>query len=252
MNLSLDIGNTHIKFGLFEGRKLVRSGRLETSSEGVISPTKRKAWESLYNPLPEWLIYSSVRKHFEATQLHLPKGIKTVRLQTDTPLPIKNRYRTPETLGPDRLAAAVGAYAQFGGANCLIIDAGSCITLDLLIEGAFEGGSISPGLDMRLDAMHRFTDGLPRPAAKRLPGGETGDSIRLGKTTEEALLLGALQGALLEIEGFIASAERQYGPLKVLLTGGDASFLADKLKREIFVLPNLVLRGLNEILLHNV
>ena len=130
MNLSLDIGNTHIKFGLFEGHKLVRSGRLETPSEGVISPTNREAWESLYNPPPEWLIYSSVRKHFEATQLHLPphlspatgerqakgegqaKGIKIVRLQTGTPLPIQNRYLTPETLGPDRLAAAVGAYAS--------------------------------------------------------------------------------------------------------------------------------------------
>ncbi len=247
MNLALDIGNTHIKYALFQGRDLLESGRLELPSGKGETPASAK-WEELCKQPIERLVYSSVRKHFAwEGGGDLPKGAKkNLHLQADTPLPIKNRYHTPETLGTDRLAAAVGAYAYFGGENCILIDAGSCITLDLLLDGAFEGGNISPGLDMRLDAMHRFTDGLPRPA-KKLPAEKL-----LGKTTEEALLLGALQGAVFEIEGFIASCEQRYGAVKIALTGGDASFLADKLKREIFVLPNLVLRGLNEILLYNV
>jgi len=201
MNLALDIGNTHIKYALFKGRDLLESGCLELpASEDQAAGTQK--WEELCNLPIERIIYSSVRKHFEWEQLlHLPKGIKPIRLQADTPLPIRNHYHTPETLG-------------------------------------------------RLDAMNYFTDGLPRPKEKRLPSRQAKGNI--GKTTEEALLLGALQGAIFEIQGFIAACEGDYGPLKILMTGGDASFLADKLKREIFVLPNLVLRGLNEILLHNV
>ncbi len=252
MYLSLDIGNTRIKYGLFEQRKLKQTGSLDG-----LSPNEIIDW--LSNLSVEYAIYSNVRRHFNLPLKHLPKGNtkqskikKVIRLQPHTPLPIENRYHTAATLGPDRLAAATGAWAYTKGENCLVIDAGSCITMDLLLDHGFEGGNISPGLEMRLDAMHQFTDGLPRPNLNKHPNLPCSiKNARLGKSTEEALILGACQGLLLEIKGFIEACETQYGPLKICLTGGNAAFLADKLKREIFVLPNLVLRGLNEILLYN-
>lgn len=238
MFLALDIGNSRVKYGLFDGRVLKKSGYWVGLSPNEIA-------ERAYNLLPRRIIYSSVRSSFVPDWGHLPEGISVMALGSDTPLPIENRYHTPQTLGQDRLAAAVGAWVQFGGKNSLVIDAGSCITMDLLLNGGFEGGNIAPGLDMRLEAMHRFTDGLPRLFGRHLPKGI------IGKNTEEALLLGALRGAAFEIEGFIDRCEREYGSLMLAFTGGDAVFLADTLKRKIFVLPNLVLRGLNEILIYN-
>ncbi len=240
MYLALDIGNSRIKYGLFEGGDLKACGDWQgLSPEELV--------EQAYNLSARAIIYSNVRRGFVLDWSSLPEGIFVMALEKDTPLPIENRYGTPQTLGSDRLAAGVGAWSVFGGENCLVVDAGSCITMDLLLDGGFEGGVISPGLSMRLKAMHRFTDGLPElsPTDARLV---KFDVLALGKSTEEALFLGALQGAALEVGAFVERAEAIYGPLKVAFTGGDAAFLADKLKRKIFVLPHLVLRGLNEIL----
>ena len=164
-----------------------------------------------------------------------------------TPLPIDNRYRSPETLGKDRLAAVVGAYQLFPGASCLIVDAGSCITFDLLEGGGiYRGGNIAPGIAMRLRAMHAFTARLPAVPV------DAGDTGWLGDTTESAMRRGAQLGAALEIEGYIALCSAQIGRINVILTGGDADFLAKKLKSKIFVNHHLVLRGLNKILNYNV
>jgi len=244
MYLALDIGNSRIKYGLFEGEDLKAHGDWQGLSPEELA-------EQAYNLSPRAIIYSNVRHGFVPEWSDLPKGLSLLALEKDTPLPIENRYRTPQTLGSDRLAAVVGAWSVFGGENCLVVDAGSCITLDLLLDGGFEGGVISPGLNMRLKAMHHFTDGLPALSQTDI-GREDFETFKLGKSTKEALFLGALQGAVLEIDAFIEEAEAVYGPLKVAFTGGDAAFLADKMKRKIFVLPHLVLRGLNEILRYHV
>lgn len=169
-----------------------------------------------------------------------------IELDADTPLPIKNNYRTPKTLGRDRLAAVTGAFALFPGQNSLVIDAGTCITYDLLTkEGIFAGGNISPGLKMRFQAMHSFTAKLPMVAKGTIR------SI-IGTSTKSALRVGAQWGAILEMQGFIDLFSDQFGSINVLLTGGDANFFAKKLKSQIFVNQNLVLTGLNKILSHNV
>ena len=168
------------------------------------------------------------------------------QLDTRTPLPVENRYATPETLGKDRLAAAIGAWAQYPGQHCLVVDAGTCLTLDLVTaEGSYLGGNISPGVRMRLRAMHAFTARLPQVdvgAYKAL----------LGQSTESALQNGGLLGAVLEIEGLASRLSDSYPGLITVLTGGDAAILAERLKSKIFVHLNLVLEGLNKILEYNV
>lgn len=190
-------------------------------------------FSTVSGPLPE------IIREWQASET------KVLELNSTTKLPFQVAYQTPETLGRDRLAAVAGAYALFPKAHCLVIDAGTCITYDLLnAQGIYLGGNISPGWQMRLDAMHHFTAKLPRPAASA-PAKWIGDS------TESALLNGALQGLLWEIEGYIRQSTADFASINVILTGGDADFFAKKLKSKIFVNQNLVLWGLNKILNYN-
>ncbi len=166
-----------------------------------------------------------------------------VELNEYTPLPFVNGYDTPETLGKDRLAAVLGARAMFPQEACCVIDIGTCVTLDFLDEqDIYQGGNISPGVNLRLLAMHHFTDGLP------LLDLEDSESL-LGKSTKEAMLNGAMNGLLYEIEGFLERLDAMYpAGFKTILTGGGASHLGKKLKREIFVNPFLIPYGLNALL----
>lgn len=171
--------------------------------------------------------------------------IPLIVLDHKTKVPITNLYRTPETLGRDRLAAAVGAYAIFPNQNCIIIDAGTCITYDVLnAKGEYLGGNIAPGINMRLKAMDKFTSRLPTVPPLFRP-----DFI--GTTTEEAMQNGAVWGAIFEFESFIKHVNQNIGDSKVILTGGDADYFANQTKMQIFAHPNIVLLGLNEILKFN-
>ena len=129
----------------------------------------------------------------------------------------------------------------------MVIDAGTCITLDLLsAEGEFLGGNISPGIEMRLKAMNHFTARLPLVVRTLELPDELGDS------TENAIRNGGELGSLMEVEGFIRHFQKKYRPLRVVLTGGDADFFVKHAKTKIFAHQNLVLIGLNQILQHNV
>lgn len=164
-------------------------------------------------------------------------------LDHNTFIPINNKYETPETLGKDRLAGVIGAHAKFRHDAVLVIDLGTCMTMDVIdSEGNYHGGNISPGIHLRLMAMHRYTDKLP------LVDMVVNEDI-FGKTTVKALQNGALYGTIGEIESFIRRTEQKFGNLKVVLTGGDADKFANMLETKIFVLPYLILEGLNEIIL---
>ena len=240
MNLTVDIGNTRAKIGLFEEGDLVRQEIWE-----VWSFEKLSAW--LTNQKVKNIILCTVAgKVPSSMQSYLQDHYFYIELSEATPLPIENLYKTPATLGKDRLAAIVGAFQLYPYENCLVIDAGTCITYDILDEqGRYLGGNISPGIRMRLRAMHTFTAGLPHAPMKEM-------ETWIGDTTISALQNGAQQGVLLEMAGFIAHFKVAYGSLKVILTGGDADFFAKKLKSEIFVNHHLVLLGLNKILTYNV
>jgi type III pantothenate kinase len=175
-----------------------------------------------------------------------PAGIRFWELTAQTKLPIRHVYRTPETLGKDRLAAVVGACYLYPAEDCLVVDAGTCITFDILTaDGVFRGGNIAPGVRMRLRAMHDYT--------ARLPLVEPVRSTRLwGEQTTQALENGGALGAALELEGLQARLAEHFPRLRTVLTGGDAALLANLLKTKIFVHENLVLQGLNQILEYNV
>lgn len=240
MNLCLDIGNTRAKIGLFDGPQLQQFWSIPRTE--MMEFPKTLTNHSIKN-----VILSTVAQDV-GNEIRQVWGdpINFIELNEKTALPIQNTYRTPKTLGKDRIAAVVGA-TLVGPANSkLIIDAGTCITFEVLEENRiYLGGNISPGIQMRLQAMHHFT--------ARLPDLSTGvtESI-VGYDTPSAMRNGAQWGTIREIEATIDHFGRQFDPLTVILTGGDANFLAEKMKRKIFVHQHLVLLGLNKILDYNV
>ncbi len=238
-NLAIDIGNTRTKLAVFEGDELVRGEVWD-----VLTPDALR--QLAYNQKVEKIILSSVAKQPDDVMAYLRSQPFFLELTTETPLPIAIRYKTPQTLGKDRVAAAVGAWHLHPSQNCLVVDAGTCIKMDVVSAlGEFLGGNISPGIEMRLKAMHHFTARLPLVK----PGDQLPDL--LGDSTENALRNGGELGALLEVEGFIRHCEQNFRELKVVLTGGDADFFVKNIKTKIFAHQNLVLHGLNQILKHN-
>ncbi|MBR9920403.1 MAG: type III pantothenate kinase [Bacteroidetes bacterium] len=236
-NMVVDVGNSRIKFGLFQQDQLIQTGILDSSETDNLI-------ETAYNHSVKNIIISTTGAEVENLHRKWKDDFRVVLLDHTTPLPLKIDYKTPETLGRDRLAVVAGAHQLFPNNNCIIADAGTCITYELLVNGTYLGGNIAPGLKMRLHSMNAFT--------ARLPLVEAGDMDTLtGKSTETAMRNGAQWGILFELEGYIKHWEAAYGPLVVLATGGDAPFFEKMLKREIFVNPHLVLIGLNKILTYN-
>mgnify|MGYP000187956891 CR=1 FL=1 len=240
MNLCLDIGNTRAKIGLFDGSQLLQFWSIPRTK--IMEFPKTLTNHSIKN-----VILSTVAQDV-GNEIRQMWGdpINFIELNEKTALPIQNTYRTPETLGKDRIAAVVGATLVGPATNKLIVDAGTCITFELLKDNeVYLGGNISPGVKMRLQAMHHFTARLPV-----LSMGET--EAAHGYDTPSAMRNGAQWGTIWEIEGTIDHFAEQFDPLTVILTGGDANFLAEKMKRKIFVHQHLVLLGLNKILDYNV
>ena len=168
-----------------------------------------------------------------------------IELDHLTPLPIANLYETPETLGKDRIAVAVGANELFPNQNVLVIDAGTAITYDFVsAENQYLGGNISPGLQMRFKALNQFTDKLPLVDSSAY-------FSEIGKNTKEAIRGGVQNGILFEIEKTIEIFAEKYEDLQVILTGGDSAFLSQMLNADVLVHLNLTLIGLNRILEFN-
>lgn len=233
MNLVVDIGNTRIKSATFDQTSLVEKNAFD-SIEGFN--------EYLIGKTFDHSIVSSVSK---APPLLPVKG-KQIQLTSTLSFPIVISYDTPQTLGVDRIAAACGAYQLFPGEDCLVIDMGTCITYDFLsAKGAYEGGAISPGVKMRFAAMNHFTARLPlaEPIA---------DAPLTGKSTTASLQSGVINGVLEEIKGFISRYQSRYAGLKTVVCGGDLAFFENSIKPSIFAAPDLVLIGLNRILLHHI
>jgi type III pantothenate kinase len=170
-----------------------------------------------------------------------------------TPVPIVNKYDTPHTLGQDRLAAAVGAKSLCPNENLLIIDAGSAITYDFVTDkGEYMGGNIAPGIKMRFTILQRMTKKLP------LVETEENELIPLfGKNTRDAIAAGVIRGIAYEVKGYMRTLREKMDHFHTFLTGGNAPYILNNVrtsrteKREIRYEKNLVLIGLNTILIHN-
>ncbi len=236
LNLIIDIGNNSAKYYLFSGNQIVLHSRRANDSFGIL-----KEWNNEFN-IKKAIVSSviglsdKVKAEFEV----LDCPIIWFDSRTSTPLTIK--YRTPETLGSDRLAAAVGAWDRTPGHNLLIIDSGSAITFDFVDHnGNYLGGNIAPGIKMRLKALHDYTACLPNIE-------KDGEVPAIGYNTETAIRSGVIRGISHEIEGYIEDFKEKYGDVFVFLTGGDEKTLINHIKSRIFADKYLVAKGLNRIL----
>lgn len=237
MNLVVDSGNTSTKVAIFDHEKLMEKNVFTTSAEIKNylqqSPAQNILVSSVARDMDELLSWATHFNH-------------RIKLQPSLPLPVKVLYSTPETLGVDRIAGVCGAIQLFPLQNTLVIDAGTCVTYDFVdYQHNYYGGGISLGLHMRFQAVHSFTAKLP--LLKPIDNPEL-----IGDSTEQCIQSGIILGMIEELEGIINRYRKKYPDLQVILCGGDAAFFENKLKASIFACPNLVLIGLNRILLHNV
>lgn len=235
-NLVIDIGNARIKSALFEGNELIGDHAFGDLDSAL------SFWRTMeFGPS----LVSSVSLSAEELAEKIPFPFHF--LSYSTVLPILNGYATPKTLGLDRIAAAVGAWDLAGRKPVLAIDLGSCITFEFIDELAiYRGGAISPGLQMRAKAMNSFTARLPLVDLDKKPESLTGDS------TITCMQTGIWYGVEFELSGQIAAYRLKIPEIKVYICGGDSVSFESLAKDHIFVVPNLVLHGLNSILNHNV
>jgi len=238
MNLILDIGNTSAKAAIYKGHSLVKKERFETFNLASL-----KSFIGKSNP--DRAIISSVATDSAELIALVKESINNVHhLTWRSEYPFKVRYSTPETLGVDRLAAAAGALLKFVGHDLLVIDAGSAVTFDIVTGGEYIGGSISPGLTMRLRALHEFTG--------RLPLAELSESFSFpGTSTLDAIAGGVLMGLVFEINEYIRTFEKKHTDFEIILTGGDSEYLKDKINYQFTYMPDIVMDGLNYILEYN-
>ncbi len=235
MNLVIDSGNTRFKVATFTGAKL---------EEKYSFLSKEELKDYLKHHIFNHAIASSVSLDGNEIASWIKASNKFL-LTHLLPLPIQIKYKTPETLGVDRIAAACGAIDIFPSKDSLVIDSGTCITYDFVDRMKnYKGGAISPGIEMRFEALHTFTERLPLVT-------KVGDSQLTGNSTETSIRSGVLNGVIAEMDGIINNYKELYPDLGVVLCGGDSLFFENKLKPTIFAAPDLVLSGLNRILLHN-
>ena len=236
MNLVVDIGNNFFKLGIFENSNLVfsffdKNDKIDVEIEKIIRS---------YSKITSALIsnVSSIKINDILNKLN----IKIYELDSTFIFPFKLNYKTPESLGNDRLALAAAATILYPNSNNLVIDAGTCITIDFIDNNNnFIGGSISPGVKMRYDSLNHYTANLPLLKNENnfnYPGDSTNASIHAG-------IIGGVSN---EINGFIKQINSRNDKVNVILTGGDAKILSKTLKITIFANQNFILEGLNSIL----
>ena len=237
MKLIIDIGNSVVKIALFKHKKLLRSAQLENCS-------LKNVGNFLAKEIVSKTIISSV-KNIDKVTLEVITKYKALVLDEKTALPIKVNYKTPKTLGHDRVAAVVAASCSNKDKNCLVLDFGSCLTIDFInADKEYIGGRISPGIMMRYNALHQFTDKLPLCKM-------TNTQNLIGNDTISSINSGVQEGIISEVITVIDAFRKENEDTVVILTGGDCFFFEKALKNSIFANPFLVMEGLNEILDYN-
>jgi type III pantothenate kinase len=236
-SICIDIGNTNTKVGLFENEVLVAVHKGLTDTELL----------KFCNDLPDHLIITStVTADFQHVYNLLNNKERLRILDHSLKIPIQNLYKTPHTLGTDRLAAAVGGTSVMPDRDLLIIQSGTCFTYDFVDSSKnYMGGGISPGLIMRFQALKEFTSRLPEVEM------DLEFDMLIGGNTEESIKSGVINGCISELEGIIDRYVLKYPNIQIILTGGWANYFESKINRSKFAFHDLVLIGLNKILIHN-
>ena len=239
MILIIDLGNTNVKAAVFEKDTLLDVVVFE---KGKILSEIKKILKK--HPISK-AVMSNVASISEVKLKKIQAFVEIIFISSFTRVPFVNLYKTPKTLGVDRIALAAAAVSQFPYKNVLVVDAGSCITFDFVTaKKEYLGGAISPGIQMRFRALNHFTAKLPLLVKEEA-------SSFIGFSTKESINSGVVNGVLQEIEGVISQYKNKYLDLTVVLTGGDTNFLSKQLKSSIFANQNLLLQGLNYLLNFN-
>jgi type III pantothenate kinase len=232
MILALDLGNTQIKAAVFEHNTLIEKYWIAYENANA-------ALESILTNYPQidTLCHSAVVHNDKFNFSTFKDRFTIYQISRESRFPFINAYTTPETLGIDRMVLAAGAVLHYPNRNRLVIDAGTCITYDFISnDDVYLGGAISPGLQMRYQALHHFTDQLPELHPQSI-------SEIIGNSTSTAIHSGVIHGVLFELEGCIERYSEKKDNIIIILTGGDANFLAGHLKNTIFANPNFLLES---------
>jgi len=239
MNLILDFGNTYKKIAVVSRGKIVYlTAQMRVEVKDIVEIEKKYEIKNA--------ILSSVVNDTEEIENYLENKYTFIKLSKKTKLPIQNAYETKNTLGSDRLACAVAAYDVFPNENVLVLQLGTCLTADFITkEGVYLGGSISPGMNMRFQALHHFSAKLPLIEHQNIR------SV-VGKSTKKSILSGVFYGLVAECNYLIDYYKENYGSIRVILTGGDAKKFKHTIKNKTVALDGFVIFGLNAILQHNV
>lgn len=236
MLLAIDIGNSQIKGAVFKHNTI--------SDTFIFAYSEwQKKIENIFEryPLLSHLIVSSVGKLSEDDFLWIDKKIQISFVSRQMKFPFTNLYKTPNTLGVDRMVLASGAVLKYPKTNRLVIDAGTAITYDFVdAMDNYLGGAISPGLRLRYKALNDYTAKLPYLE-------KTEEDFFIGQNTSESIHSGVVNGVIHEIEGFIDRYRTTYENFIIILTGGDTDFLAKRLKSTIFANQNFLLESLNDL-----
>ncbi len=237
MELVIDIGNSSVKAAVFINNgihKVVRCDEATDELKLLVEDFDIKS-----------IIVSSVKQDANAVKRFWEQVAPTLLLDEKLPLPITNKYKSPETLGNDRVAAVVGARFLHPSGPVLAIDAGTCITFDILTgSDEYLGGNITPGAHLRFKAMNEFTSALPLVNDYEF-------NKLYGQNTEESMASGVINGIVREIDGVIGQYERAFPGLNTVICGGEFRYFVNHLKKKIFANQNLVLLGLHKILKFN-
>jgi type III pantothenate kinase len=240
MLLVIDVGNTQIKAAVFEQNTLLKKEIIASEDWQISLKKVIKKFSEI-----SILVVASVGKLEKSDFLTLDSGLNVYFITRDSKFPFNNLYASPSTLGIDRMILASGAVLQFPKKNRLVIDAGTCITYDFIDSNDnYLGGAISPGIRLRYESLHNYTAKLPL-LKKEKPIDIVGNS------TTQSIHSGVINGVSFEIEGFINSVLDKNDNFIIILTGGDAVFLAERLKNTIFANPNFLLESLNQTFQYN-
>jgi type III pantothenate kinase len=239
LNLTIDSGNSSVKVSFFNGNEITRTERFKDFNADVLKHILCS------NDIQAVISASVIDNDSEVENVINSCGVHYIKLTHDTALPISLGYKTPRTLGCDRIATAVGAWNEMPQRNSLIIDAGTAMTCDVVdSKGTFLGGNISPGLSMRLRSLNRQTSRLPLVEKE-------GEVPLIGYDTPTAIRSGVILGLAAEVEFYINRLSESMDNLNVFLTGGNCDFLKQFVKSRVTVDKDLLAKGLNRILLYN-
>ena len=234
MNLIIDCGNTNLKYFIFKNERLVFKNLFRWEDD----------WKSqIKNSFPDIknILLSDVTGKYHKVDLEKEFPKKKVYKVKDFDFPFKTNYNY-ESLGDDRIGLITASIDKFPNEDCLVIDAGSCLTYDLISsKSVHEGGLISPGLIIRYKSLNQFTSSLPLIGFKD-------KKMELGNNTKDSIQTGTLEGFIFEIKGQIEKFKSKTPNLRIILTGGDAKYLYKRIKNSIFAEQHFLASGLNNLL----